>query len=88
MMDNFVPKEDFVPPYSTSPARVPDGQLAGYARFRVHAPKATSVIASLGLSGQAAPSSAKGEDGYWWGTTAGPMDEGFHYYRLTIRRVQ
>ena len=26
----------------------------------------------------------KGEDGYWTGTTAAPLDEGFHYYHLTI----
>jgi len=26
----------------------------------------------------------KGEDGAWIGTTAGPLDEGFHYYHLTI----
>jgi enterochelin esterase-like enzyme len=26
----------------------------------------------------------KVEDGYWMGTTAGPMDEGFHYYNVNI----
>ena len=26
----------------------------------------------------------KGDDGVWVGTTAGPMEEGFHYYHLTI----
>ncbi|HEX5242831.1 MAG TPA: alpha/beta hydrolase-fold protein, partial [Tepidisphaeraceae bacterium] len=26
----------------------------------------------------------KGEDGIWTGTTANPLDEGFHYYHLTI----
>ena len=84
-MDNFVPKEDFVPSVLNQPGQeYPMVNSQGYARFRVHAPKATSVIASLGLSGQGGTVLHKGEDGYWWGTTAGPMDEGFHYYRLTI----
>lgn len=56
----------------------------GYARFRVEAPQAKSVIVSLGLGGRGGTVLRKGKDGYWWGTTEGPMDEGFHYYHLTI----
>lgn len=56
----------------------------GYARFRVKAPDAQSVVVSLGLGGQGGTVLSKGEDGFWTGTTAGPMDEGFHYYHLTI----
>ena len=56
----------------------------GYARFKVNAPKATSVIVSLGLGGSGGTVLRKAEDGSWMGTTAGPMDEGFHYYHLTI----
>lgn len=55
-----------------------------YARFRVTAPDAQSVVVSLGLGGQGGTKLEKGEDGLWWGTTTGPMDEGFHYYHLTI----
>ena len=56
----------------------------GYARFKVNAPRAKSVIVSLGLGGSGGTVLHKAEDGSWMGTTAGPMDEGFHYYRLTI----
>ena len=56
----------------------------GYARFRVEAPQAKSVIVSLGLGGRGGTVLRKGKDGFWWGTTDGPMDEGFHYYHLTI----
>jgi len=53
-----------------------------YARFRVEAPQAQSVSVSLG--GRGGTPLTKTEDGAWTGTTAGPLDEGFHYYRLTI----
>ena len=56
----------------------------GYARFRIQAPQATSVVVSLGLGGQGGTVLQKDADGFWTGTTAGPMDEGFHYYHLTI----
>ncbi len=84
-MDNLVPKEDFVPSELNQPGQeYPMVNSEGFARFRVNAPNATSVIVSLGLGGQGGTVLHKGEDGYWWGTTAGPMDEGFHYYHLTI----
>ena len=83
--DNFTPKEDFVPSeWNQMGQEYPQVNSEGYARFRVNAPKAQSVIVSLGLGGQGGTVLHKGEDGYWWGTTAGPMDEGFHYYHLTI----
>jgi predicted esterase len=56
----------------------------GYARFRVVAPDAKSVIVSLGLGGRGGTVLRKDKDGVWTGTTEGPMDPGFHYYRLTI----
>jgi len=56
----------------------------GYARFKVNVPKATSVIVSLGLGGTGGTVLHKAEDGSWMGTTDGPMDEGFHYYHLTV----
>jgi predicted alpha/beta superfamily hydrolase len=60
----------------------------GYARFRVEAPQARSVIVSLGLGGNMGGVGAtvlrKNQDGVWEGTTEGPMDEGFHYYHLTV----
>jgi len=78
-------KEDFVPSSFNQPGQdYPMVNSQGYARFRVDAPKAKSVIVSLGLGGQGGTVLHKGQDGFWWGTTAGPMDEGFHYYRLTV----
>ena len=56
----------------------------GYARFRIVAPDAKSVIVSLGLGGRGGTVLRKDKDGVWTGTTEGPMDEGFHYYHLTI----
>ena len=78
-------KEDFVPSELNQPGQeYPMVNSQGYARFRIQAPDAKSVVVSLGLGGQGGTVLQKGEDGYWWGTTAGPMDEGFHYYHLTI----
>jgi len=52
------------------------------ARFRIVAPQAQSVSVSLG--GRGGTTLTKAADGSWMGTTAGPLDEGFHYYHLTI----
>ena len=38
----------------------------------------------LGLGGQGGTQLKKTYDGSWVGTTAGPMDEGFHYYHITV----
>ncbi len=78
-------KEDFVPSELNQPGQeYPMVNSQGYARFRVNAPKAESVVVSLGLGGSGGTTLQKGEDGFWWGTTSGPLDEGFHYYHLTI----
>lgn len=62
----------------------PQVNSQGYARFRIIAPEAKSVSVSLGLGGKGGTTLAKAKDGSWMGTTSGPMDEGFHYYRITI----
>ena len=77
--------EDFRPSELNQPGQqYPMVNSQGYARFRVNAPQAQSVIVSLGLGGFGGTVLQKTEDGYWMGTTAGPLDEGFHYYHLTI----
>ncbi len=84
-LDNVVPVEDFKPSELNQPGQeYPMVNSQGYARFRVEAPQAKSVIVSLGLGGRGGTVLKKGKDGFWYGTTEGPMDEGFHYYHLTI----
>ena len=84
-MDNVVIKEDFKPSELNQPGQeYPMVNSQGFARFKVNAPRAKSVIVSLGLGGSGGTVLRKAEDGSWMGTTAGPMDEGFHYYHLTI----
>jgi enterochelin esterase-like enzyme len=39
---------------------------------------------SLGLGGRGGTTLTKAADSSWTGTTAGPLDKGFHYYHLTI----
>lgn len=78
--------EDFKPSTLNQPGKdYPQVNSQGYVRFRIEAPQAQSVVVSLGLGGtKGGTPLAKVEDGSWMGTTAGPMDEGFHYYHLTI----
>jgi GH35 family endo-1,4-beta-xylanase/enterochelin esterase-like enzyme len=84
-LDNRIPKEDFRPnPLNQPGQEYPQVNSEGYARFRVVAPDAKSVIVSLGLGGRGGTVLRKDKDGVWTGTTEGPMDEGFHYYHLTI----
>ncbi len=84
-LDNAVIKEDFRPSPMNQPGKqYPMVNSQGYARFRVEAPQAKSVIVSLGLGGRGGTVLRKGKDGVWTGTTDGPMDEGFHYYHLTV----
>ena len=84
-LDNAEIKEDFVPSVMNQPGQqYPMVNSQGYARFRVEAPQAKSVIVSLGLGGQGGTVLHKNAEGVWEGTTGGPMDEGFHYYHLTI----
>jgi GH35 family endo-1,4-beta-xylanase/enterochelin esterase-like enzyme len=83
--DNYVPKNDWVPNPMNQPGQeYPQVNSEGYARFRVEAPDAKSVIVSLGLGGRGGTVLRKNKDGVWEGTTEGPMDPGFHYYHLTI----
>ena len=84
-LDNAVVIEDFKPSELNQPGQeYPMVNSQGYARFRVDAPQARSVIVSLGLGGRGGTVLHKDKDGVWTGTTEAPMDEGFHYYHLTI----
>ena len=84
-LDNAKPKEDFVAnPWNQPGKEYPQVNSEGYARFRITAPDAKSVIVSLGLGGRGGTVLKKDKDGVWTGTTEGPMDPGFHYYHLTI----
>jgi enterochelin esterase-like enzyme len=79
--------EDFKPSSLNQPGQqYPQVNSQGYARFRVPAPEAQSVTASFGLGpgGRAATALTKGADGSWTGTTAAPLDPGFHYYHLAL----
>ena len=84
-LDNYTVKEDFRPNVKNQPGQeYPQVNSEGYARFRIVAPDAKSVIVSLGLGGRGGTVLRKDKDGVWTGTTEGPMDSGFHYYHLTI----
>jgi enterochelin esterase-like enzyme len=77
--------EDFKPSTLNQPGKeYPMVNSQGYARFRIQAPNAQSITVSLGLGGRGGTKLTKGADTIWVGTTAGPLDEGFHYYHLTI----
>lgn len=83
MAQTTEPVDDFKPSSLNQPGQqYPQVNSQRYARFRVQAPEAQSVTVSLG--GRGGTKLAKAEDGAWTGTTAGPLDEGFHYYRLNI----
>ncbi|MCQ2221874.1 MAG: endo-1,4-beta-xylanase, partial [Prevotella sp.] len=84
-VDNAVIKEDFVSNSKNQPGQEwPKVNSQGYARFRIDAPQAKSVIVSLGLGGHGGTVLHKNKEGIWEGTTEVPMDPGFHYYHLTI----
>lgn len=77
--------EDFKPSILNQPGQeYPQVNSQGYARFRITAPAADSVKVSLGLGGRGGTRLTKGADGFWMGTTEGPLDEGFHYYNINI----
>ncbi|MGA9658873.1 MAG: alpha/beta hydrolase-fold protein [Asticcacaulis sp.] len=77
--------DDFKPSSLNQPGQdYPQVNSQGYARFRIKAPDAQAVKVSLGLGGRGGTTLTKGADGFWMGTTEGPMDEGFHYYHLTV----
>lgn len=84
-LDNAEIKDDWKANELNQPGQEwPQVNSQGYARFRVDAPQAKSVQVSLGLGGRGGTVLRKEKDGYWYGTTEGPMDPGFHYYHLTI----
>ena len=81
-------KEDFKPSSYNQPFHdYPMVNSEGYARFRIQAPGADSVIVSLGLGGNNGGKKGtyltKGKDGYWTGTST-KLDEGFHYYHVFV----
>src|ERR1022692_3787776 len=79
------PADDWKPSTLNQPGQqYPQVNSQRYARFRIVAPQAKSVTVSLGLGGHGGTKLAKSDDGVWVGATAGPMDEGFHYYRLSV----
>lgn len=85
MTANAQVKEDFVPNELNQPGQeYPMVNSQGYARFRIKAPEATSVKVTLGLGGSGGTELKKDADGVWTGTTAGPMDKGFHYYHMIM----
>jgi enterochelin esterase-like enzyme len=77
--------EDFKPSSLNQPGQqYPQVNSQHYVRFRIAAPQAQNVKVTLGLGGRGGTTLTKGEDGAWVGTTEGPLDEGFHYYHLTL----
>ena len=80
------PLEDFKPSTLNQPGQeYPQVNSQGFARFRIRAPHADSVRVSLGLGGTRGGTPLKKiTDSVWMGTTAGPMEEGFHYYRIIV----
>jgi len=78
-------KEDFKPSEMNQPGRdYPQVNSQGIVRFRFEAPDAQSVVVSLGLGGSGGTQLHQTYDGSWVGQTEGAMDEGFHYYHLTV----
>lgn len=74
---NQPPMEDFKPSTLNQPGQeYPKVNSERRVRYRIVAPQAQSVSAGR-------TTLTKGEDGVWVGTSQ-PMDEGFHYYHLTI----
>ncbi len=78
-------KEDFVPSAKNQPGQqYPQVNSQGYVRFRIDMPEAKDITVSLGLGGRGGTKLKKTYDGSFVGQTEGPMDEGFHYYHLTV----
>src|SRR5512136_194660 len=74
---NQPPAEDFKPSTLNQPGQqYPQVNSERRVRYRIVAPQAQSVSAGR-------TTLTKGEDGVWIGTSR-PMDEGFHYYHLTV----
>jgi enterochelin esterase-like enzyme len=76
-------KDDFQPSTLNQPGQeYPQVNSQGYARFRIVAPQAQSV--SVNLGGRGGTPLKKSDGGAWTGMTAAPLDEGFHYYHLSV----
>jgi enterochelin esterase-like enzyme len=76
-------KEDFKPSTLNQPGQeYPQVNSQGYAQFRIVAPQAQSV--KVGLGGRGGTTLTRAADSSWMGTTAAPLDNGFHYYHLTV----
>lgn len=77
--------DDFKPSALNQPGQqYPQVNSQRYARFRIVAPEAQSVRVGLGGRERGGFALDKGQDGVWTGVTQKPLDEGFHYYHLTI----
>ena len=77
--------ENFKPSSLNQPGQeYPQVNSQGYARFKIIAPTADSVMVSLGLGGRGGTKLKQMPDSSWMGTTDGAMDEGFHYYNIRI----
>ena len=77
--------DDFKPSVMNQPGQdYPQVNSQGYVRFRIEAPDAKAITVSLGLGGSGGTKLRRFFDGSWIGQTEGPMDEGFHYYHLTV----
>ncbi|MCA9258726.1 MAG: hypothetical protein KDA61_05985 [Planctomycetales bacterium] len=77
--------DDFLPSSLNQPGKdFPQVNSQRFARFRIEAPEATSVRVSLGGRERGGFALARGSDGIWTGVTEKPLDEGFHYYHLSV----
>lgn len=77
--------DDFKPSSLNQPGQeYPQVNSQRFARFRITAPEAKSVWVSLGGLERGGFPLEKGPDGVWTGVTRRPLDEGFHYYHLTV----
>ncbi len=77
--------DDFKPASLNQPGQqYPQVNSQRYARFRIVAPQSQSVRVSLGGRERGGFALEKGQDGVWTGVTEKPLDEGFHYYNLTV----
>jgi enterochelin esterase-like enzyme len=74
---NPPPADDFKPSTLNQPGQqYPQVNSERRVRYRIVAPQAQSISAGRTVL-------TKGDDGVWVGTSQ-PMDEGFHYYHLTL----
>lgn len=77
---NERPVDDWEPAATNQPGReFPQVNSEGRVKFRIVAPQATSVTVSFRDSSEF----TKDDEGVWTGFTR-PLDEGFHYYTITI----